>query len=63
MTVEAIKKSGAPMVLFVGRITLQKGPDYFVRAAKKILEYTPDAYFVISGAGDMQTRIMDMVAL
>ncbi len=60
---ESIKKEGKhKIVLFVGRITVQKGPEYFVRAAKKVLEYYPDALFVVAGSGDMQYQMMDEVA-
>ena len=50
------------IVLFVGRITIQKGPEYFVRAAKKVLDYYSEALFVVSGSGDMQQQMMDEVA-
>lgn len=57
-----IKKQGAKIVLFVGRLAFQKGPDYFLQAAKIALEYEPNTYFVISGAGDMQTRLISDAA-
>lgn len=41
------------IVLFLGRITMQKGPEYFLAAAKKVLEYEPDVRFVMAGSGDM----------
>lgn len=59
---EILKKDGNQIVLFVGRITLQKGPDYFVEMAKKVLEYEPKTYFVVSGSGDMEGRMIEMVA-
>ena len=34
----SLKNSGYRIVLFLGRVTLQKGPDYFLRAAKRVLE-------------------------
>ena len=52
----------APLVLFLGRLTLQKGPDYFIQAAKKVLEYAPHVSFAIAGSGDMQGRLMNQVA-
>lgn len=58
----AYKKLGYKIVLFLGRITLQKGPDYFVKAAAKVLEYNPKVLFVIVGSGDMESQIMNMVA-
>jgi glycosyltransferase involved in cell wall biosynthesis len=41
------------IVLFLGRITMQKGPEYFVRAAKKVLEVMEDVRFIMAGSGDM----------
>lgn len=55
-----LKKSGYKLVLFLGRITLQKGPDYFLRAAKKVLEREPKVMFVVSGSGDMEEDIMQL---
>jgi len=48
-----------PIVTFMGRITIQKGPDYFLYAAKKCLDYNPKILFVMAGSGDMQNAIMD----
>jgi glycosyltransferase involved in cell wall biosynthesis len=50
-----------PMVLFLGRITFQKGPDYFVEAAAKVLEQVPNARFVMAGNGDMLPRLQHRV--
>ncbi|MCF7910305.1 glycosyltransferase family 4 protein [Candidatus Pacearchaeota archaeon] len=50
------------IVLFLGRLTLQKGPDYFVYAAKKVLEFYPDVVFVVAGSGDMERAIIEKVA-
>lgn len=50
------------VVLFLGRITLQKGPDYFVDAAKKVLEKDPNVKFIIAGSGDMELQIVQKVA-
>lgn len=54
----AFKKLGYKIVLYHGRITLQKGPEYFVRAAKKVSEYLKKAVFVVSGSGDMQDQMI-----
>lgn len=43
-------------------MTLQKGPDYFVNAAKKVLEFYPDVVFVVAGSGDMEHAIIRKVA-
>jgi glycosyltransferase involved in cell wall biosynthesis len=50
------------VVLFLGRLTLQKGPDYFIEAAKKVLDYDPDVKFIIAGSGDMENKLVDRVA-
>ena len=50
------------MVLFLGRITFQKGPDYFVEAAAQVLHVLPDVTFVMAGAGDMMGRMIERVA-
>ncbi len=46
------------IVLFLGRITIQKGPDYFVEAAKKVLQFEPNTKFVFVGSGDMEAQII-----
>ncbi|MBI5389238.1 glycosyltransferase family 4 protein [Candidatus Woesearchaeota archaeon] len=50
------------IVLFLGRVTLQKGPDYFLQAAKKVLEQEPDTKFIIAGSGDMYGKMVEMAA-
>ena len=50
------------IVLFLGRITLQKGPDYFVDAAKKVLDFVPNTKFVVAGTGDMLPRMIERSA-
>ncbi len=54
--------SDEKIVLFLGRITMQKGPEYFLMAAKKVLEHMDKVKFVIAGAGDMMQRIIEMAA-
>jgi len=41
------------VVLFLGRVTMQKGPEYFLRAAKKVIEKFDNVRFVVAGSGDM----------
>ncbi|MFH1399953.1 MAG: glycosyltransferase family 4 protein [Nanoarchaeota archaeon] len=57
--VQRIPKSDK-IVLFLGRITLQKGPDYFVRAAKRVLDIDPNVTFIMAGSGDMTNRMIEM---
>ena len=49
-------------VLFLGRITRQKGPEFFVRAACRVLEKLDDARFVMAGWGDMASQTVEQVA-
>lgn len=53
-----IKKDGKKIVLFAGRITLQKGPEYFLDVAKKVLKFDKNVLFVMAGSGDMEHQIM-----
>ncbi len=50
------------IVLFLGRITLQKGPEYFIRAAKRVLEKVEKVKFVVAGSGDMAVRMIEEAA-
>jgi glycosyltransferase involved in cell wall biosynthesis len=50
------------MVLFLGRITHQKGPWFFIEAAKKVLEKRQDVQFVLAGTGDSLTTMIERVA-
>lgn len=56
-----LKRQGKKIVLYHGRITIQKGVDYFVRAARKVVDVDPNVVFVISGWGDMEHQIMHLV--
>ena len=50
------------IVTFLGRITYQKGPDYFVEAAAKVLKRVPNVRFVMAGSGDMLHHVVRRVA-
>lgn len=52
-----LKDAGYKMVLFLGRLTVQKGPEYFVRAAKRAVEFDPDIMFVMTGNGEMEEEL------
>jgi len=56
------KNPDKKVVLFLGRITFQKGPDYFVDAAARVLKEFPEITFVMAGAGDMMSRMIERVA-
>jgi glycosyltransferase involved in cell wall biosynthesis len=50
------------IILFLGRITMQKGPEYFLAAAKKVLQVVNNVKFVMVGSGDMMHRIVELAA-
>ena len=50
------------IVLFLGRITMQKGPEYFLAAAKKVLEVIKNVKFIMAGNGDMMNRTIELAA-
>ena len=50
------------IVTFLGRITFQKGPEYFIEAAAKVLKRTPNVRFVMAGSGDMMNKAIRQVA-
>ena len=47
---------------FLGRITMQKGPEYFVEAAALVLQRTRNIRFVMAGSGDMLNAMINMAA-
>jgi glycogen synthase len=58
---QELRDQGKKIVLYHGRITIQKGVDYFIDAARKVVDTDPNVIFVISGKGDMQGQIMNKV--
>ncbi len=59
----ALKKGfDEKVVTFLGRITLQKGPEYFIEAANKVLKKMKNVRFVMAGSGDMMHRMMRRAA-
>ncbi|MGE5293679.1 MAG: glycosyltransferase family 4 protein [Solirubrobacterales bacterium] len=50
------------IVLFLGRITMQKGPEYFLQAAKKVLDVMDNVKFVMAGSGDLMYRSIELAA-
>ncbi|MCC8176183.1 MAG: glycosyltransferase family 4 protein [Bacteroidales bacterium] len=50
------------VVTFLGRITMQKGPEYFVEAAAKVLKNNHDVRFVMAGSGDMMDKMIALAA-
>ena len=56
------KSKNDKIVTFLGRITMQKGPEYFVEAAAKVLERSSNIRFVMAGSGDMYEKMVNLVA-
>ncbi|MDU1903740.1 MAG: glycosyltransferase family 4 protein [Dysgonomonas sp.] len=50
------------VITFLGRITFQKGPEYFIEAANKVLKAYPNVRFVMAGSGDMMNQMVRRVA-
>lgn len=49
-------------VLFMARMTYQKGPEYFVEAARLVLDKIPNARFIMAGNGDLKEKMIEQVA-
>jgi glycosyltransferase involved in cell wall biosynthesis len=58
----ARRSRNGPVVLFLGRITSQKGPEYFVKAAEQVLHKYDKVKFVMAGWGDLAPHIVETVA-
>jgi glycosyltransferase involved in cell wall biosynthesis len=59
---ESVAPLGSHVVTFLGRVTHQKGPRYFVEAARKVSEKFPDAHFIVAGSGDLLPQTIERVA-
>lgn len=51
-------KTAKPIVLFLGRLTLQKGPTHFLAMARNVHRSCPDAEFIMAGEGDMADQLV-----
>lgn len=49
---------GRPVIVFMGRLTMQKGAEYFLQLAKKVLSKIPNALFVVAGHGDQYSMLL-----
>jgi len=58
----AAKAIPEPIVLFLGRVTFQKGPDYFLETAARVVKVEPRVKFVMSGSGDMLPAMIERAA-
>ena len=59
---ESHKGRKEKVVTFLGRITMQKGPEYFVEAAALVLKRTHNIRFCMAGSGDMMNDMIEMAA-
>lgn len=57
-----VKKPKEKVVTFLGRITMQKGPEYFVEAAARVLKNDHNVRFVMAGSGDMMDKMITLAA-
>lgn len=60
-TLAELKRQGKKIVLYHGRISIQKGVDHFIRAARRVVDVDSNVVFIISGSGDMLTQIIEQV--
>ncbi|MDR0427474.1 MAG: glycosyltransferase family 4 protein [Dysgonamonadaceae bacterium] len=60
--IQSKKGTEDKVVTFLGRITMQKGPEYFVEAAAKVLSKTNNVRFVMAGNGDMMNKMIRLAA-
>ena len=57
-----VQRPKEKIVTFLGRITMQKGPEYFVEAAAKVLKNNHNVRFVMAGSGDMMDKMITLAA-
>lgn len=62
MNIVVNKGTDEKIVTFLGRITMQKGPEYFVEAAAKVLQKAGNVRFVMAGSGDMMNEMIRLAA-
>lgn len=60
--IQSTKVLKEKVITFLGRITYQKGPEYFIEAAAKVLKVCPNVRFVMAGSGDMMNKMVARVA-
>jgi glycosyltransferase involved in cell wall biosynthesis len=62
LQMEHLKKSGNKVVLYVGRLTVQKGIEFLIRAAKEVISYDKKVCFVIAGSGELRDKLISLAA-
>jgi len=60
--IEPKKNTNDKVVTFLGRITMQKGPEYFVEAAHRVLSKTKNVRFVMAGSGDKMNEMIKLAS-
>ncbi|KAA3612448.1 MAG: glycosyltransferase family 1 protein [Planctomycetota bacterium] len=53
---------GRPTILFLGRVTFQKGPRHFLEVAAHLSERLPQARFLLVGNGDLLAEMVELAA-
>lgn len=61
-SIQRISGVSEKVVTFLGRITMQKGPEFFVDAATQVIQKTDHIRFVMAGSGDMMDQMIRLVA-
>ena len=61
LSLKPYKDPKCKVVTFLGRITMQKGPEYFVEAAYRVLQKTQNVRFIMAGGGDKMLEMMHHV--
>jgi glycosyltransferase involved in cell wall biosynthesis len=57
------RRIAEPVVLFLGRVTYQKGPEAFLEAAARVVRLEPGVKFVVAGSGDLLPLLIERAAL
>jgi len=52
------RKDGKSLVTFLGRITMQKGPEYFEGAANLVIQKNRNVHFIMAGKGDLRSSMI-----
>jgi ferredoxin--NADP+ reductase len=60
-TLKELRSMGKKFILYHGRISIQKGVDYFIHAARKVVDVDKNIVFIVSGWGDMLPQIIEQV--
>jgi glycosyltransferase involved in cell wall biosynthesis len=59
---DVAKSGNEKFVLFLGRLTMQKGPEYFLRSAAKAVKFYPDLRFIVAGHGEKFSALVELAS-